>query len=127
MMIHHDERSSLSVSARCIQMIFFIFALLLLVATSIATPTPATNDDPNSIDIQTSFLDYLGCSVDNVTILKTNIDDSVRLANSGLRKARDELSTNAKARYIDSSQQAAIDFFGPESKNKQYQEHITGE
>lgn len=106
-----------------------LLPVLLLVSTAIAHPTPADDPAPDSARIQTSFT-HVGCSQEQIDILNQNVNDAVALAAAGLDYINDELVTKSYPQYghrqVDFSKQAAIDFFGPESKNAPYQQHIFG-
>ncbi|KAI9749029.1 MAG: hypothetical protein M4579_007031 [Chaenotheca gracillima] len=107
---------------------FFILSLLLLAATTIASPTPVADPDPPTLTAQTAFTQYVSCSQDEVNILNQNVKDAAALANTGLDYINDDLTTGTYPQYghqqVDFSKQAAIDFFGPESQNGPYQQRI---
>lgn len=110
-------------------MLFLISFLSLIAITAIATPTPADDPPTPNASILTGFK-FAGCSDSETNILNQNIKDAVTLASAGLDYVSDEL-VNTYPSYghqqVDFSKQAAIDFFGPESQNRPYQQFIFGE
>lgn len=104
-----------------------------------ALPDPATVPSTTGADgrvrIRTSYLEYVDCKTDKdnnqAGILKQSLVDAITLAEAGLDYVNDELvSTKTFPRYahrqVDFSKQAAIDYFGPVSRNAAYQQHIFG-
>ena len=108
---------------------FFLLVLPLALAYP-QTGTPVINPPATSVNIETGFTGFAGCSNTQDTILKRNINDAVRLADAGLDEIHDELSPDTypqrNHQQVDFSKQAAIDFFGPESKNAPEQSRIFG-
>ena len=109
-----------------------VLLFLLISGAVVAHPTPADDLPPAQVTIQTSFK-FAGCANKDADTLNQNINDAVTLAQAGLDYINDELLTDSTTTYpqyghqqVDFSKQAAIDFFGPESQNAPYQQHIFG-
>lgn len=111
-------------------MMFLTLPLFLIAATAVASPTPASNPPPTTVTAQTGFTHYVSCTQEEKDTLNQNVKDAVVLASAGLDYINDELAAQIYPQYghrqVDFSKQAAIDFFGPESKNAPYQQHILG-
>lgn len=110
-----------------LKMLLLFFSFFPLIAiTVIAAPTPADDAPAPDASILTSFK-FAGCSDDQANILNQNVKDAVALASAGLDYVNDEL-VDTYPQYghqqVNFSKQAAIDFFGPESQNRPYQQFI---
>ena len=106
-----------------------LFSLLSLIVTAALAAPQATNAPPEpQPSILTSFK-FAGCSDDQTKILNENVNDAVTLASAGLDYINEELFVGYPGyghQQVDFSKQAAIDFFGPESQNRPYQQFIFG-
>ena len=107
----------------------FFFPFLLIAGAVVGHPAPVDNAASPPVTVLTGFR-FAGCDQGQQDILNQNVQDAKILAAAGLDYINDELSTTTYPRYghqqVDFSKQAAIDFFGPESQNVPYQQHIFG-
>ena len=108
------------------------FSLLSLIVTAAFAAPQAANAANAAPDPQPSILTsfkFAGCTDDQTKILNENVNDAVTLASAGLDYVNGELFVTYPSyghQQVDFSKQAAIDFFGPESKNQPYQQFIFG-
>ena len=109
-----------------------LFSLLSLIVTAAFAAPQAANAATASPDPQPSILTsfkFAGCSDDQTKILNENVNDAVTLASAGLDYINGDLFVTYPSyghQQVDFSKQAAIDFFGPESQNRPYQQFIFG-
>ena len=107
---------------------FLAFSGVAAALPSPASPSPAS-ELPVPVDgSQTSVL-FDGCDKSQQDKVSAAFSDVGRLAGAGLdhyTKESTVTSAGVHAR-VDFSTQAAIEFFGPESKNAPYQQYILGE
>ena len=109
-----------------------LFSLLSLIVTAAFAAPQAANAANAAPDPQPSILTsfkFAGCSDDQTKILNENVNDAVTLASAGLDYINGDLFVTYPSyghQQVDFSKQAAIDFFGPESQNRPYQQFIFG-
>jgi hypothetical protein len=111
-------------------MFFHISLPLLLTGAVNVMPASTTDKDRRQIQIETGYTEYLQCTDQQKATLNQAMQDARTIAEAGLEIYHDELSTENIPQYnkliIEFNKQPAIDYFGPESKNGAYQQHIVG-
>jgi hypothetical protein len=104
-----------------------VAALLLLAALQLATCVPLASPQKSpsgEISTQTSYLFDASCNDAQKEIIRQAHLDALVLANAALEECDRGLGATDLEPCVDFNSRAAIDFWGPGSRNGPYQQHI---